>query len=130
MVGVEEGGVLVQHGAVLVVLVLLRVEHLLLQLPHDLDDLLPLPDEAALCAPPLRTVQTSVRRKDGTTTVLAEASAEVGPQLGGILTADTGTLEEPAGLDIRAPDRKEFFQFNSIFNKFYLFELPKRKEIY
>ena len=60
VVWVEEGGELVQQGAVLVVLVLLCVEHLLLQLPHDVGDLLPVPGEAALPAAPLLTVEAGV----------------------------------------------------------------------
>ena len=81
MVWVEEGGELVQHEAVLVVLMLLGVEHLLLQLPHDVADVLPVPGEAALPAAPLGTVQAGVCREDGAATVLAEGGAQVGPQL-------------------------------------------------
>ena len=81
VVGVEEGGEPVQQGAVLVVLVLLCVEHLLLQLPHDVGDLLPVPGEATLPAAPLLTVEAGVCREDGATTGLAQGGAQVGPQL-------------------------------------------------
>ena len=61
------------------VLVLLRVEHLLLQLPHDVDDLLALPGEAALGTAPLRTVETRVRGEEqlpqGNTSTSSKADA-------------------------------------------------------
>ena len=105
MVGVEERGEPVQQGAVLAVLLLPRVEHLLLQLPHDADDVLPVPGEPALPAAPLVTVQAGVGGKDGATTVLTQPGTQVRPQLGGVGAADTATREEPAGRDIRTPTK-------------------------
>ena len=108
VVGVEEGRELVQHGAVLVILVLLRVEHLLLQLPHNVDHVLPVPGEAALAAAPPLTVQTGVCREDGASTLLTEAGAQVGPQLGGVRAARARAVEEPILLDVGPPPHVAF----------------------
>ena len=101
VVGMEERRELLQHGTILVILLLLRVVHLVLQLLHNVDDGLSVDGVAAECAAPGLTVEAGVLREDGAPALLAEGGTEEGPELGGVTAPPAAALEEPAGLDVR-----------------------------
>ena len=99
----EEGGKPLYQLAVLVILLLLRLVHLVLQLPHHAADLLPVHGQPAVETGPGEAGEGGVSWEDGAVTLLAEHGAQEGAQLGWVLAPPAAALEEPTGLDVRAP---------------------------